>query len=609
MLSLLDTKLITIRLSAVLLALILTGCADLALENERIPAELEILPAGGLISEDERVQLEVVVRDQDGQEMPVPSWAHVLWEVSEEAIVNVDEQGLLSPQQGGEVAVRATLAGLGAATRFRINPSQVVLSAPVIYLNQAAQNLDASVALIAGRPALIRVFVVGDQTSYYGPGARVTLFQEGTEVFNQVLAPATEKTPNEVIESEMEGSLNAVIPGSLIRPGVRMVVELDPEGLVPLAPGSQTRYPATGSTELNVVEPQVFRQIIVPTISALSPNESVYDWTDGLNPESPRVRLTRTLMPVGSMELEVRETYRTGADLSTENGWSQWINETVILYEQEGNRGYYYGVVVVSSPAYGGLGYIGFPVSVGLAYEDIYAHEVGHNMNLRHAPCGGAGGPDPSYPYPSGNIGIWGYNVHLERLMDRNALRDIMTYCDPVWISDYHFTRATNHRLSGDGGVELDAGSAAGGAGTRGEMLVVWGSVQDGRMRLDPSFVLDGPPVLPETEGPYRVEGLASDGRTEFSLSFTPAPLEFGGGGFVFLVPWEADWADALDRLVLTGPEGEFTLTRSGTPPMAVVTEPSTGRIQAIIRDWDGGPLPGEGTADVMVTRGIPNNK
>ena len=58
--------------------------------------------------------------------------------------------------------------------------------------------------------------------------------------------------------------------------------------------------------------------------------------------------------------------------------------------------------------------------------------------------------------------------------------------------------------------------------------------------------------------------------------------------------------------MVLTGPEGEYTVTRDGEPGMAVLTDPSTGLIQAIIRNWDGGPLPGEASADVTVTRGIP---
>jgi len=135
---------------------------------------------------------------------------------------------------------------------------------------------------------------------------------------------------------------------------------------------------------------------------------------------------------------------------------------------------------------------------------------------------------------------------------------------------------------------------------------VVWGSVQQGGVRLNPSFLLDGPPVLPETDGPYPIDALGLDDRTEFSLSFAPTPLKFGGRGSVFFVPWEADGADSLDRIVLSGPEGEYVLTGSGEPPMAVVTNPSTGRIQAIVRDWDGDPLPGEGTERITITRGVP---
>jgi len=91
-----------------------------------------------------------------------------------------------------------------------------------------------------------------------------------------------------------------------------------------------------------------------------------------------------------------------------------------------------------------------------------------------------------------------------------------------------------------------------------------------------------------------------------FSLSFAPTPLEHGGGSFVFFVPYDPEWATALDRMVLTGPEGEYAVSRDGEPAVAVLTDPATGLIQAIIRDWDGGPLPGEETANVTITRGIP---
>ena len=181
-----------------------------------------------------------------------------------------------------------------------------------------------------------------------------------------------------------------------------------------------------------------------------------------------------------------------------------------------------------------------------------------------------------------------------------------MGYCfDSIWISDHQFDRAMTHRLNGDGGINHDAEAPPG--QDRGEMLVVWGGVWEGRLSLEPAFVLEGPVVLPESDGPYRVEGLGENGETRFSLSFSPVPLDHGGGSsFVFFIPYQSEWADNLERMVVTGPEGEYTLTRDGESEMAVLTEPSTGRLQAIVRDWDGGPLPGEESANVTVTRGIP---
>jgi len=134
----------------------------------------------------------------------------------------------------------------------------------------------------------------------------------------------------------------------------------------------------------------------------------------------------------------------------------------------------------------------------------------------------------------------------------------------------------------------------------------VWGLVREGELTLDPAFVLEGPVELPERDGPYRVEGLGAGGETAFSLSFSSTPLAHGGGGFVFFVPYDPRWADDLDRMVLTGPEGEYAMSRDGEPAIAVLTDPATGLIRAIVRDWDGGPLPGEETADVTITRGIP---
>lgn len=579
------------------------ACADLALESDRIPTSIDISPRGGFYLEGESEKLKVEVRDQNGELMTVPSWAP-RWKITDTTIAQVARDGTMTAVGGGEVVVGVEVAGMAAATRFRMNPSEVLLSLGAAYVNQVAQNRRATVSLVPGRPALIRVFVIGDQTSYYHPSVRVTLFQGDEEVYQEVFPPRGDSTSKTIVESNLEDSHNGFVPGHLIRPGVGMVIELDPEGVVPLAPGSQTRYPETGTMALDVIEPPMLRQIFVPTIAAFTPDRGVHGWTDGLTPDSRQLGMTRTLLPVETMEVEIHEDYSTGADLRTPGGWQQWIQEMRVLYEQEDRRGYYYGVVRINGAAYGGLGYIGFPVSVGLTSDYIYAHELGHNMNLLHAPCGGAGGPDLRYPHAGGSIGIWGYDAVEDRLVDPNVYNDVMGYCSRRWISDYHFSKALDHRLAGDGGVVLDAEPAADGAA--GEMLVIWGHIHDGQVTLDPAFVVDGQSALPETDGPYRVEGIGVDGRSEFSLSFSPTPLEHGGGGFVFFVPYRPEWAETLDRMVLTGPEGTDTVTRTGSSPMAVVTNPATGTIQAIIRDWDGGPLPGEGVSRVTITRGIP---
>lgn len=586
---------------------LLSACADLALEADFMPAEMTLSPDTGMFKVGQPTQIEFVLRDEHGEVMEIPGWAPPIWELSNGRVAEISRDGMLTGTWGGRLDVTARLVDVKSPrVRYRINPYEVRLSA-VFYLNQVAQNRRGSVRLIPGRPGLLRVFAIADQVNWLEPpSVHVTLLQDGDVVLEERLPPETEVIPTDPIESSRAASYDVAVPGSLVQPGLSLVVELDPEGVVRHAPGSRRRYPEEGSMELDFVDPPLLRQIFVPTIATLAPDTSVYDWTDGLNPESPQVRIARTLLPVGTMEVEIRETFTTGADLSTRNGWSTWIREMRVLYEQEGKRGYYYGVASISRPAVGGLGYVGYPVSVGLPSAGIYAHELGHNMNLSHAPCGGAGGPDPNFPYDDGSIGIWGYDAVRDELVSPGTYKDLMGYCRNDWVSDYHFSRATDHRLDGDGGVDLDGGAIPPEGAHRGEMLVVWGSVGDGRLSLDPAFVVDGPQALPEVGGPYRVDGLGADGQTEFSLSFTPTPLEFGGSAFVFLVPYEAEWADDLERLVLTGPEGEHALTRDGGSEMAVLTDPTTGRIRAMIRDWDGGPLPGEGSAKVTITRGVP---
>ena len=159
-----------------------------------------------------------------------------------------------------------------------------------------------------------------------------------------------------------------------------MVVELDPEGLVPLKSGSRLRYPETGSTPLNMVQPPPFRHIIVPTINSATGNESIVSWGETMALDHPYMNLLRSLLPVAHTELEIHEPYRTNT--STFGDWIQWLNDMVSLMEREGRRGYYYGASAQSAGGLLGVAYLGVAASVGINRADVHTHEVGHNMSL-----------------------------------------------------------------------------------------------------------------------------------------------------------------------------------------------------------------------------------
>ena len=110
-----------------------------------------------------------------------------------------------------------------------------------------------------------------------------------------------------------------------------------------------------------------------------------------------------------------------------------------------------------------------------------------------------------------------------------------MSYCDPAWTSDFHFSIALRHRLADEGT------SAAAHAAPTVKSLLLWGGVDTtGTPFLNPAFVADAPPALPDSAGDYTVTGRDASGRDLFSLSFAmPVALseEAEASSFVFALP------------------------------------------------------------------------
>jgi len=74
------------------------------------------------------------------------------------------------------------------------------------------------------------------------------------------------------------------------------------------------------------------------------------------------------------------------------------------------------------------------------------AQELAHAMGRMHAPCGNPAAIDKKYPYKEAQIGSSGWDVMAKQLVDSDDHVDFMSYCSPVWVSDYTW-KAINDRM------------------------------------------------------------------------------------------------------------------------------------------------------------------
>ncbi len=487
------------------------------------------------------------------------------------------------------------------------NPDQVTMALPMVYLTQSVQTPLRSVRLVANREALLRAFVTAEEPrGFFEPEVVAVFTLPGRgEAHRVVMTRDANQIPAEADQGDLGTSYNAVITSDVIAPGVEMVVEVDPGGTLPLTAASETRFPHVGSHALNVVEVPPMLLTLVPFLDAAKPDSSVLEWVRGISADSPEAALLKHAFPFARFDVRPHEAYWTSLDLTTLFGQVAMFGELEMLRASEGGSGYYYGVAA-DLGSIRGRGQLPGWLSIGIMSPFTLAHEVGHNLSLRHAPCGGALGADPAFPYPDGRVGVWGYDFRSGSVVPPDGGRDVMSYCRSFpWLSDFYFEKVIDHR------AELAAGAASAASSASdppSDMLVLWGGAVDGELWIDPVLSMKAAPRLPEASGPYRVRGTASDGRTLFSLDFMPTEDEHGGKHFFFTVPIEAGWEDALERVTLTGPEGQAYVDQADERRITVVTEPGTGRLRAILRDWEG-PLPDalrdEADLEVSMTRGL----
>ena len=271
------------------------------------------------------------------------------------------------------------------------------------------------------------------------------------------------------------------------------------------------------------------------------------------------------------------------------------------MRQLEGGSGHWMGMRTPVTLGLLGVAYVRGWTSWSVPLSPTVAHELGHNLSLWHAPCGGPAQVDPAYPDPSGIIGSWGYDRDNERLVSPYS-PDIQAYCGSQWIGEYHRTRALGHR------VQAEATGARGGDRVR--SVLVWGGLDShGDPFLESSFIADVLPSLPPTGSDYVVRGKTEDGNEAFSVRFDmPMIADADGERTALCSPCRSPGRADLESIALGGRTGSVLLDENTNQPMTILRDPVTGQVRAILRRSAEQAMAaaGEPGWEVMFSRGIP---
>jgi hypothetical protein len=480
--------------------------------------------------------------------------------------------------------------GSGNETNYRIAH---------VHLTQAIQKLDGSVPLVAGRDALLRVFAVANAVNTARPEVRVRIY-DGTTLLQTALLPAPETSVRtNISEGTLGSTWNLLVPAANMRPGLRVLVELDPSQAVPDDDRIDNIWPVSGTPQAIAVQTvPTFTVRFVPVVTgALAGNVTT------ANREQFLVS-TRRMFPLRDVVSDVRAPFTSSAtNLQADNSNNEWItvlSEMNALRVTDGapSSTHYYGVVKVNyTSGIAGVGYVPGRAAIGWDFlpsgDLVAAHEWGHNFNRGHAPCGVSG--EAGYPYPGGIIGQWGWNSATNALVSPNAT-DLMSYCNNNWISDYTWSAVLQFRNSS--GL---VASATQGSATRRDGLLVWGRVVDGQILLEPAFRVSAPVTPAAARATHRLDLLDDTDAPLLQLPLEAALVDHTPGHeerqFAVVVPWSATLESRLAAIRVSdtrvplrtalrrsptraAASGLARLTAEADPDAALESEPGRVRVR-----------------------------
>lgn len=311
--------------------------------------------------------------------------------------------------------------------------------------------------VIPGRPALVRIHArTVPRTKVPRLTAELRMHVPGREDVVVIDGPRT-LTPA-VEDGIITSTFNFELSAEQMAKGASLSVELrDPTGADP----STIRYPAEGTLPMNVGG-------FAPTLKVkLVPVRYQADGSDRLPPLDPATiegyrKGLYKMYPVAQVDVSVREPFSWPLVVQPDGaGWDQLLSAVVETRHDDApdDDVYYVGIFnpaptesdyckkgcVLGVAPWARTTEIGLRAAMVVGYPSERSHgtmaqEIAHAMGRAHAPCGEPAAIDKKFPHPGATIGVWGWDVIERELIDPDQrVFDFMSYCNPVWVSDYTF--------------------------------------------------------------------------------------------------------------------------------------------------------------------------